>query len=730
MVENNTSQTWKEWLEENDGSILAKHLTNLHEKIWEPSPVDQQCAWEFLVELSTRVTLQPLNYRSGTESEALDSIRDLFQSTRRLIASHGIECEHFGRLAEVTLNEVIRKFTGHWRQIQSSGRLEFQDERRLFRRSLFELQQRLRKVVSIFESLAGVDTLSLSGESPRVPGSGLDLMQIWPNSFAGPKTSPEVLNQELLAIQRRRKARYIDENEREWGGLGKADNKDTSAGLIGLSISGGGIRSSTFGLGVLQALAEKGILKDIDYLSTVSGGGYAGAFISSAMLDLANEKSVDDLLDVQRGETETEQVRWIRNRSKYLLGDGLRATALEVGINLLRTLLAPIGILAAGLAICLVGSYTDWAVVICTISIMLATIALIACLLTCVDVNSLSLHRLYKERLSNAYIRSSTKTEIPKLSDLAESPKAPFHLICCAVNLPGSRNLELRGRRSDFFVFSPHHCGSVLTGYQETKKLENAHTQLDLATAMAISGAAVSTHMGTLPPYSLLRPLIMIFRLGYWLPNPAKIESTSNWWGPKFGKLFLEAAGSFDENDDYINVSDGGHIENLGVYELLRRRCKFIICIDGECDPKQTSAGFLKACRFASIDLGVRIEIDLSELRAGENGLSQSHFAFGTIHYDGADSTYEEIGYILYLKLSMTGNERHYVQEYKTRYSDFPHQSTLDQFYDEDQFEAYRALGYHVGKDVFQEELVGQLPAMQFRTREWLSQLVESLIEL
>ena len=165
----------------------------------------------------------------------------------------------------------------------------------------------------------------------------------------------------------------------------------------------------------------------------------------------------------------------------------------------------------------------------------------------------------------------------------------------------------------------------------------------------------------------------------------------------------------------------------LGIYELPRRRSKFIICVDGECDPKQTSAGFLKACRFVSIDLGVRIEIDLSELRAGNSGLSQSHFALGTLHYDGADSTYEEIGYILYLKLSMTGNERHYVQEYKNRYPEFPHQSTLDQFYDEDQFEAYRALGHHVGMDVFQKELVGDLGATTFRSRQWLMRLVEAL---
>ena len=560
MGENeNASQTWEAWLEANDGDILSKYLSNLHEKTWEPSPVDRQCAWEFLGELSTRVTLQPLHYRSGTESDVLDSIYDLFRSARQLIIENGIECEHFAQLARVTLNEVIRNFTGPWRQVQLSGKLAFQDERRHFRRSLLELQKELGQVTKVFAALAGVDSmvrpseLANGGQVPEdfVP-DWMDLKQIWPNQFAGTNKNPEILEEELSAIQNRRRARYKDENEKEWGGLGKAENKESSAGLIGLSISGGGIRSSTFGLGVLQALAEKGVLNDVDYLSTVSGGGYTGTFISSTMLDLPVGKTVKDLLTAERGATETEHIRWIRNRSKYLLGNGLRATASEVCINLLKILKVPILLSLVAFALSYFGWGTSWASFCYAGSTILAIAAFLYCM-TCIDVNSLSLHRLYKERLADAYIRSVTRTEAPKLSELTNSSVAPYHLVCCAVNLPGSKNLELRGRRSDFFLFSPLHCGSVLTGYQKTTRLENAHPELDLATAMAISGAAVSTHMGTLPAFALLRPLIMIFRLGYWLPNPAKLKSTNKWWGPKFGKLFLEARGSFNEKDDYIN---------------------------------------------------------------------------------------------------------------------------------------------------------------------------------
>ncbi len=58
-------------------------------------------------------------------------------------------------------------------------------------------------------------------------------------------------------------------------------NDDTSDRLVGLAISGGGIRSATFGLGVLQTLHRLGLLKQLDYLSTVSGGGYIGAWLSA-----------------------------------------------------------------------------------------------------------------------------------------------------------------------------------------------------------------------------------------------------------------------------------------------------------------------------------------------------------------------------------------------------------------------------------------------------------------
>lgn len=156
------------------------------------------------------------------------------------------------------------------------------------------------------------------------------------------------------------------------------------------------------------------------------------------------------------------------------------------------------------------------------------------------------------------------------------------------------------------------------------------------------------------------------------------------------------------EDTAYVNVSDGGHIENLGVYELLRRRCHTIIAIDGECDPAHYFHGLLTLVRMAWIDLGVRIEPDLADLRPNADGLCNAHFIVTRIHYPGGGE-----GRLLYIKLSMTGNESEYLKQYRREQPAFPHESTAQQLYGENQWEAYRALGEHVGRDLFGEILLG-----------------------
>jgi hypothetical protein len=192
--------------------------------------------------------------------------------------------------------------------------------------------------------------------------------------------------------------------------------------------------------------------------------------------------------------------------------------------------------------------------------------------------------------------------------------------------------------------------------------------------------------------------------------------------------LFYEMTGWFmNERKPWLNLSDGGHIENLAVYELLRRRCKFVIAVDGEADPEHTFQGLLTLVRHAQIDLGVRIEPDVAELQPDpKTGLCRSHFHLCRVHYPGEDAP----GLLLYLKSSLTGNESALIQRYRAANPTFPHQTTLDQFFDEEQFEAYRQLGVHIGEGLFAPALTGMRREERVGdVSEWFRRLATNLLQ-
>lgn len=329
-----------------------------------------------------------------------------------------------------------------------------------------------------------------------------------------------------------------------------------------------------------------------------------------------------------------------------------------------------------------------------------------------VDVNYTSLHRHYRTKLSAAFLIRPTdqspsgapfeQVDTVRLSTCTDYRVAPYPLINAALNVPRSRNSAMQGRFTDFFLFSPEFCGSPITGYLSTRSWEDLDPNLDLGTVMAISGAALSPQMGvqTRPGLSFWLALLNV-RLGYWLRRP-DAHSLSD--SPNLIYLLKEMFGRLDENSPFLNVSDGGHIENLGVYELLRRRCKFIIAVDGEQDLQMTFHALTTLQRLAYIDLGVRVDINLDDLRINSQGFSRSHFCFSRVYYpDGS------IGYLLYLKASLTGNEGEFLRRYKRDEPDFPHHPTANQFFTEAQFEAYRALGEHIGEKLFIRGIVGDI---------------------
>ena len=167
--------------------------------------------------------------------------------------------------------------------------------------------------------------------------------------------------------------------------------------------------------------------------------------------------------------------------------------------------------------------------------------------------------------------------------------------------------------------------------------------------------------------------------------------------GPGLGlfALLAELFGSTDDRSRYVYLSDGGHFENLALYELIRRRCRLIVASDAGSDPETRFEDLGNAVRKAYTDFGVEIEIDPTPIKKDpETGLSRSHCAVGTIRYDKLDGG--PPGLLIYLKTSRTGDEPVDVRSYAAENEEFPHQSTADQWFSESQFESYRKLGEHV----------------------------------
>jgi glycerophosphoryl diester phosphodiesterase len=245
-----------------------------------------------------------------------------------------------------------------------------------------------------------------------------------------------------------------------------------------------------------------------------------------------------------------------------------------------------------------------------------------------------------------------------------------------------------------------------------------------LGMAMAISGAAANPNMGraSSPALAFLMTVFNV-RLGWWVGNPRETDGVKT-PSPRMGLPYtaLELFGRTDDRKRYVNLSDGGHFENLGVYELIRRGCRYIIACDAGQDGRFFAEDLGRLVRQCRTDFGVEIDIDIERIRQRTTaGLSHTHCVVGRIRYlsiprrtssgrlvnpdggpvlPGSRPAHEE-GYLVYLKPSLTGDEAQDLLEYVRRVPDFPHQTTADQWFDESQFESYRKLGMHIGEDTF-----------------------------
>jgi len=354
-----------------------------------------------------------------------------------------------------------------------------------------------------------------------------------------------------------------------------------------------------------------------------------------------------------------------------------------------------------------------------------------------VGVNEFSMHHFYRNRLVRAYLgatRRSTdrqKSSNPftgfdmrddeKLSKMthANGYYGPFPILNAALNASEVTDLDRQDRKAESFVFTPLYCGfdfSMLkpSADTKTKSYDYAYRQTKdyafkddgpgIGTAMAISGAAVNPNQGY-HSSAATAFLLTVFnvQMGWWMGNPRK----STWQSaePRFGLayIFNNLVGKTNTKSDYVALSDGGHFDNMGLYELIRRKCSTIVLCDAEQDEEFTCEGFANAVRRCRIDFGVDIIIDISQIVDRTDGFSACHFAIGEILYPGNPG---EPGRLLYIKSSITKQCQPVdVYEYAKKHAAFPHQTTADQFFGEEQFESYRKLGLWIATQTFNQEV-------------------------
>jgi hypothetical protein len=364
-----------------------------------------------------------------------------------------------------------------------------------------------------------------------------------------------------------------------------------------------------------------------------------------------------------------------------------------------------------------------------TVLLVAAASAAIALVLSWrVDVNVFSLYAFYRDRLIRCYLGASNAAAGGRVAhgftgfdpddDVAladiRATQRPLHILSTAINLVHGNELAWQTRKAASFTFTPRACGFELpphspgqaggTGCVGAYRPAREYMRgIALGSAVAISGAAVSPSMGS-HTSSGIAFLLTVFdvRLGRWCGNPCH-PATWRRLGPTLGGRYLvaEMFGLTDRDSPYVYLSDGGHFENLGIYELVRRRCSTVVAVDAGCDPAYAFADLAEAIRKCYADFGVVIDIDVSAIRPREGGRHvRSHHAVGTIRYPQRDGRAPFVGALLYIKASLDGGEPPDLMNYALEESGFPHQSTADQFFDEPQFESYRKLGHRIGSVV------------------------------
>jgi len=491
--------------------------------------------------------------------------------------------------------------------------------------------------------------------------------------------SPEA---ERLAAQRN--ADLLEQYREEWQFNRDPDHPPQ----LCVAMSGGGMRSAAYNIGVLRGLNELGVLQNVDIMSSVSGGGYALSWFY-----LQQYYSQERGLKVGPDELFDPDGRFQRYLSSH--GNLLYQTstgAYEIGRDTLSWLVTlPANVIANGVF--------DWRINLNPWRHDYEN--------NIERVFHLVPDPVYGKPLNRAWFWSTStvepdgEAELDQLRPFLRTRGLPYFIIntTAAIDDDGWRyNSELS---KSVYEFTPLHHGSDAFGYQRGQYPAN------MSRAVSISGAAFDS---TSLPGARRQVAASLVNgdLGYHIDNP---QANTPWWlyAAPF-PFYLIPHNVRDIHGPSIYLTDGGHSENLAAYSVVRRLCRHVIIVDAEHDPAYQFEGLRRLQRRLTAELG--IELQLPRHDPFDPACPVLRGQAGDFPVINASGKQERLRLdVTYIKLSMdTQHSEKYpktVRDYYEKHRNpkrslfggasedpFPQQPTSDQKFSEGQFQAYRDLGY------------------------------------
>jgi hypothetical protein len=360
-----------------------------------------------------------------------------------------------------------------------------------------------------------------------------------------------------------------------------------------------------------------------------------------------------------------------------------------------------------------------------------------------VDQTWLSLHPFYRQRLASAFaVRRAARRsgdiaepypyeELTYLSKYACRPEElqfPGVTFCATANITGQDRTP-PGRRAVSFTLAHDYVGGPQVGWVRTDFLEElagerVRRDLTVEAAMAISGAAFASAMGGRTRFYEVFLALSNARLGAWLPNPyfvaLKLQNLDNWTIPglpprrRLSYFAREVFSLHPSSGRMLLCTDGGHYDNLGLVEVLRRRCQRIYCIDASGTGPPLDDTLAAAIRIAREELGIDISLRDSPLDLVPGGrdllqpadvfadlnkrLSKSAVTIGRIRYPAVASFPQADGDLVFAQAVLTPRMPYQLLDFPQEDPTFPRDSTADLWFNSSQFDSYQQLGYIIGQ--------------------------------